>query len=94
MNGFWRRWRRRLVPELEAKGAPRWLAELIADEEAETRSKAEPICGRAAALAGEVSHHHDGFGWRRRLNVHRSDVPPERQAACEAWQATHSPTIQ
>lgn len=94
MTKFWRRWRRRLVSELKAKGAPRWLAELIADEEAETRSKAEPICGRAAALAGDVSRWWDGIGWRRRLNVHRLDVPPERHAACEAWQATHSPTIQ
>ena len=57
---------------------PAETAQLFADEEAQTRLKAEPICGRAAALAGEVSHWWDGIGWRRRLNVHLSDVPPER----------------
>lgn len=94
MNSFWRRWRRKFVSELEAKGEPRWRAELIAEEEAQTRSKAELLCGRAAALAGVVSHHYDGIGWRRRLDVLRSDVPAERQAACDAWATKVSPTIQ
>lgn len=94
MNGFWRRWRQRRVRQLQEEGMPAEIAHLFADEEAQIRSKSEPICGRAAALAGEVSHWWDGIGWRRRLNVHRSDVPRERHAACAAWQANNSPTIQ
>lgn len=94
MTGFWRRWRQRRARQLQAAGMPAETAHWVADEEAETRSKAEPICGRAAALAGEVSHFHDGFGWRRRLNVHRADVPPERHAACEAWQSPNTPALQ
>lgn len=94
MNGYWRRWRRRRVRELQTGGMAARAAEALAAEEAEVRSKAEPICGRAAALAGAVSHWWDGIGWRRRLTFHFSDVPPDRRAACEAWQAIHSPTIQ
>jgi hypothetical protein len=94
MTGFWRRWRQRRARQLLAAGMPAETAHMVADEEAAIRSKAEPICGRAAALEGEVSHWWDGNGWRRRLNVHRSNVPPERHAACKAWQDTHSPIIQ
>lgn len=94
MNGHWRRWRQRRTRQLQDAGMSADAARLIAAEEAETRAAAEPICGRAAALGGVVSHWWDGTGWRRRLNVHRSDVPPDRLAACEAWQGTQSPTIQ
>ncbi len=87
MNGYWRRWRRRRVREFEAEGMTTRTAEAVATEEAETRAMAETICGRAAALSGEVSHWWDGIGWRRRLTFNFSDVPPERHAACRAWAA-------
>ncbi len=94
MSGFWRRWRIRRVRELVAEGITVRAAEALATEEAETRSKAELVCGRVAALAGEVSHWWDGIGWRRRLTFQYSDVPPERRAACRAWQTTQMDRLQ